>query len=74
MRDGFHFKKIDSTLRGPVGAEIQAAMTAAGASIAIVAPAFPAMGRIVERGTLRTTGRGAVPDIDIVQQPARGRR
>jgi uncharacterized protein YgbK (DUF1537 family) len=62
------FKKIDSTLRGPVGAEIDAAMTAAGASVAIVAPAFPAMGRIVDRGILRTTGRGAMPDVDIVQR------
>jgi uncharacterized protein YgbK (DUF1537 family) len=62
------FKKIDSTLRGPVGAEIDAAMTAAGATVAIVAPAFPAMGRIVDRGILRTTGRGAMSDVDIVQR------
>jgi D-threonate/D-erythronate kinase len=67
-RDHFQFKKIDSTLRGPVGAEIQAAMTAADASIAIVAPAYPAMGRIVDGGLLRTTGRGAMPDVDIVQR------
>lgn len=66
--DGFLFKKIDSTLRGPVGAEIEAAMAAAGARVAIVAPAFPAMGRIVERGLLKTTGRGAMPDIDVVQR------
>ena len=67
-RDGFLFKKIDSTLRGPVGAEIDAAMKAAGAKVAIVAPAFPEMGRIVERGLLRTSGRGAIPDLDIVQR------
>jgi D-threonate/D-erythronate kinase len=54
------FKKIDSTLRGHVGEEVRAAMEAANARIAIVAPAFPAMGRTVEHGLLRVTGTGAV--------------
>ena len=39
------FKKIDSTLRGHVGDEVRAAMEASNARVAIVAPAFPAMGR-----------------------------
>ena len=41
------FKKIDSTLRGPVGAEVDALMRAAGVATAIVCPAFPAQRRIV---------------------------
>ena len=49
------FKKIDSDLRGHVGEEVSAAMDASRARIAIVAPAFPAMGRTVEHGMLRVT-------------------
>jgi D-threonate/D-erythronate kinase len=54
------FKKIDSTLRGHVGEEIRAAIDASRARVAIVAPAFPAMGRTVEHGMLRVTGAGAI--------------
>jgi uncharacterized protein YgbK (DUF1537 family) len=54
------FKKIDSTLRGHVGEEVRAAMDASHARVAIVAPAFPAMGRTVEHGMLRVTGAGAL--------------
>ena len=54
------FKKIDSTLRGHVGEEVRAAMDASNARVAIVAPAFPAMGRTVEHGLLRVTGVGAI--------------
>ena len=46
-RAGFWFKKIDSTLRGPIGAEVDALMRAVGASTAIVCPAFPAQRRVV---------------------------
>jgi len=46
-RAGRHFKKIDSTLRGPIGAEVDALMRATGAVTAIVCPAFPAQGRVV---------------------------
>lgn len=42
---GWIYKKIDSTLRGNLGAEIEAALTASGATLAIIAPATPAMGR-----------------------------
>ena len=42
-----YFKKIDSTLRGHVGAEIDALMSAIGASSALLTPAFPAQGRTV---------------------------
>ena len=50
------FKKIDSTLRGNVGAEIAAALAAFGCEAAVITPAFPAMGRTVEGGYLRVGG------------------
>ena len=44
------YKKIDSTFRGNVGAEVEAAMVASGAQLAIVAAAIPAAGRITRNG------------------------
>jgi uncharacterized protein YgbK (DUF1537 family) len=52
------FKKLDSTLRGNVGAELQAVLEAMAAgngadaqpAVAIVAPAFPATGRTTRSG------------------------
>ncbi|QNK33316.1 four-carbon acid sugar kinase family protein [Serratia sp. JUb9] len=44
------YKKIDSTFRGNVGAEIAAAMQASGARLAIVAAAIPAAGRVTRDG------------------------
>jgi uncharacterized protein YgbK (DUF1537 family) len=44
------YKKIDSTLRGNVRAEVDAALSAAGSDMAVVAPAFPAGGRTTEAG------------------------
>jgi D-threonate/D-erythronate kinase len=49
-------KKIDSTLRGNVAAETLAAMRASGRPNAIVAPAFPAQGRIVSHGMVHVHG------------------
>ncbi|HEU4371540.1 MAG TPA: four-carbon acid sugar kinase family protein [Methylomirabilota bacterium] len=46
-RAGYWFKKIDSTLRGPVGAEVDALLRATGTATALVCPAFPAQGRVV---------------------------
>src|SRR3954453_8360219 len=43
-------KKIDSPLRGHVGAEVAAALDASGRRVAVVAPAFPAAGRTTEGG------------------------
>jgi uncharacterized protein YgbK (DUF1537 family) len=42
-----YFKKIDSTLRGHVGLEVDALMRAVGVASALVCPAFPARGRVV---------------------------
>jgi uncharacterized protein YgbK (DUF1537 family) len=47
------YKKIDSTLRGPVGTEVAAA---AEGRFVLFAPAFPATGRTLEAGTLRVAG------------------
>ncbi len=57
------FKKIDSTLRGNAGREIALAAEAFGCDAAVIAPAFPAMGRIVESGVLRV--RGAPCPVDL---------
>jgi D-threonate/D-erythronate kinase len=46
-RAGSWFKKIDSTLRGPIGAEVDALMRALGVTTAVVCPAFPAQRRVV---------------------------
>ncbi|ELZ29428.1 ygbK domain-containing protein [Halosimplex carlsbadense 2-9-1] len=47
---GLVYKKVDSTLRGNVAAEVDAALAATGAALAVVAPAFPATGRTTEGG------------------------
>jgi uncharacterized protein YgbK (DUF1537 family) len=44
------YKKIDSTLRGNIGREIDAIMDTCGQKLAIVAPAFPKNGRITVGG------------------------
>jgi uncharacterized protein YgbK (DUF1537 family) len=51
------FKKIDSTMRGPVAVELDALMSEGGLDAALVCPAFPAQGRTVARGVLRVHGR-----------------
>lgn len=50
------YKKIDSTLRGNIGAELVAAMDEPGYRKAIVAPAFPAAGRTTVNGILLVNG------------------
>ena len=54
------FKKVDSTLRGHNGLEIEAAMEEAGTNCAFVAPAFPVMGRTLVGGVLHVDGRTLV--------------
>lgn len=46
------FKKVDSTLRGPIAAELLALQQALDARAILFAPAFPAAGRIVLNGVL----------------------
>ena len=53
------FKKIDSTLRGQVGAEIDALMEEYNFTCAVLCPAFPANGRTVTDGYLLVNGQPA---------------
>ncbi len=46
------YKKIDSTLRGNLGAELDAMLAAFPESVAVICPAFPAQGRGLEGGRL----------------------
>ncbi len=50
------YKKIDSTLRGNIGAELEVAMEELACEKAIVAPAFPSVGRITINGVLQVDG------------------
>jgi len=50
------YKKIDSTFRGNVGAEIDAAMRVSGARLAIIAAAIPAAGRTTRQGQCLVQG------------------
>ena len=71
------FKKIDSAARGHIGPETSAALDAAGAVIALVAPAFPQAGRTVLNGILKIRDaanqnttvslRDSFPNIDSTQ-------
>ncbi|ELY55398.1 ygbK domain-containing protein [Natronococcus amylolyticus DSM 10524] len=51
------YKKVDSTLRGNVVREVDAALEATGAELAIVAPAFPGTGRVTANGRHLVDGR-----------------
>jgi uncharacterized protein YgbK (DUF1537 family) len=44
------YKKVDSTLRGNFATEVDAVLTASGAALALVAPAFPSANRTTENG------------------------
>jgi D-threonate/D-erythronate kinase len=46
----FIYKKLDSTLRGPIAVELSAALGVSGRDRAVVAPAFPAAGRTTVEG------------------------
>ncbi|MDQ0189038.1 four-carbon acid sugar kinase family protein [Alicyclobacillus cycloheptanicus] len=52
----FLFKKVDSTLRGHIGCEIEALLAATGRTHAVLAPTLPAHGRTVENGRLFVHG------------------
>jgi D-threonate/D-erythronate kinase len=61
------FKKIDSTLRGNPGMEIRAALDAFACEAAVITPALPVMGRVVEGGRLRVN---SYPGFVAVEVPA----
>jgi len=56
-------KKVDSTLLGNIGYEVDAVLDALPRSMAVVATAFPAMGRQVVEGRVRVAGRALERDI-----------
>ncbi|MCG8477960.1 MAG: hypothetical protein MI724_02615 [Spirochaetales bacterium] len=56
IEDATVYKKIDSTMRGNVGAEIRGALEAVGARYAVVVPAYPANGRTTRRGRCFVNG------------------
>ena len=63
------YKKIDSTLRGNVGAEIEAALRGCRRRIAIVAPAFPDNRRTTVNG-IQLVGGVPVHETTIANDPA----
>lgn len=50
------FKKVDSTLRGPVAAELESARAALGRKAVVLAPSLPAQGRTVRAGRIQVVG------------------
>lgn len=57
------FKKIDSRMKGHVAAELRAVADQRGAVQALLCPAIPAMGRVVQDGHLRGFGVDAPIDL-----------
>lgn len=53
---GYLYKKVDSTLRGNIGRELEAAMDELGIERVIMAPAFPANGRTTVKGCQMVDG------------------
>jgi len=56
LRDHLVYKKIDSTLRGNIGPELDGLLDGLGLARALVAPAFPSAGRTVVGGYHRVFG------------------
>jgi D-threonate/D-erythronate kinase len=69
LATGLLFKKIDSTLRGPVTAELEALLDASGRRAALVCPAFPGQHRTVVDGMLLVKG-APVHESPIGKDPA----
>lgn len=66
------FKKCDSRLRGHVAAELRAMLKASPKARAVVAPSFPAQGRIMSGGRVFTKSRRAraTEPVDLAAQLA----
>ena len=65
------YKKIDSTFRGNVGAEVTAAMRAANRKLAVIAAAIPAAGRTTRDGLCLVNG---TPLLETALSPRELRR
>ena len=59
------YKKIDSTFRGNVGAEVTAAMRAANRKLAVIAAAIPAAGRTTRDGLCLVNGTQELPVLVV---------
>jgi D-threonate/D-erythronate kinase len=59
------YKKIDSTLRGNIAAEIETVMEICGQSLAFFTPAFPAAGRTVTEGWLRVASSSPASRVHL---------
>lgn len=57
IEDDSLFLKTDSTLRGPIGACLQALLEARPSSGLVYIPAYPALGRTVRKGVMRVNGQ-----------------
>lgn len=68
LQQGWLFKKIDSTLRGNVGAETVAALRASGKRLALVAPAVPRLGRTTREGSVWVNQR-LLTDTEFASDP-----
>ena len=62
------FKKLDSTLRGPIAAEIRALLDALGQPPLCLSPGYPALGRTVRSGCLYVNGV-PVAQSDFARDP-----
>lgn len=71
--DARWYKKIDSTLRGNLGAELDALLDLLGRPCAVICPAFPAQGRALMDGFLIAPGLPA-PSISLPQRLIEGSR
>ena len=65
---GWIIKKIDSTLRGNLGAEIAAALSAADVPVALIAAASPTLGRVTRQGEVWVNGR-LLTDTEFASDP-----
>jgi D-threonate/D-erythronate kinase len=64
----FIYKKIDSTLRGNIGSEIDALMDRLGFDVAIIAPALPALNRVTRNGIHYLNGE-PIENTEIAKDP-----
>ncbi len=62
------YKKIDSTCRGHIGAELEAIMEELDLTFAVICPAFPKTGRVVKCGELLINGV-SISRTAIAQDP-----
>jgi uncharacterized protein YgbK (DUF1537 family) len=68
-RPALLYKKVDSTLRGALAAELAGALEGTGAPRAVLAPSLPAQRRALVDGALRIDGRPA-DETAIARDPA----